>query len=241
MTDSLMSSGEFSDLSEISDIVDNTFVVTPICSVCRKNYCSRVKPVTIQPCGHTVCSQCLNTLKDYVRPEIDGNGNPIADTSRPLCPECRGTIINDTPNYSLREITSNVNIDHKTGYWEKQISRMCDVKGIKIEFSRRLRLYAKPICMRIAHDETFVNMDDDIELWTITEKQAVKIMKNALIRCISRTNDDIDILCKWVGILSFTKGVERHLLQFFLEWYEQRKFLKEIKGLWIMDVITHPL
>ncbi len=238
MNDSLLSSGELS-LSEISDDGAEKIVVTPICPVCRKNYSDKIKPMTLQPCGHGICSICLNTLKDYVTPEVDENGNPLTDEALAKCPTCRRSIVYDRPNFDLREITCNVNMDHVNGYWERQIHQMCEMKGLHINFSRKLRRYAKPICMRIAFDETFVNITDIPSLWSSNEISAVRIMKNALIRCVS--DDDLDVLCKWIGVLSFTKHVERYLLTFFLEWYDHRDFLKEMNGMWIMDVITHPV
>ena len=239
MTDRLMSSGEISDLSELSD--NDKLVITPICPVCRKNYSDKVKPMIMQPCGHGICSICLNTLKDYVTPDIDDRGNPIVGETPAKCPSCRKPIISETPNYDLREITANVNLDHVSGYWEKQIAQMCELKGIQIKFSRFVRKYAKPICMRMAYNETFVNMIDGPALWTKSERGAVLIMKNCLIRCVNNTNDELDTLCKWIGVLAFTKSVERYFIQFFLEWYEHKEFLQEMDGVWIMDVITHPV
>ena len=72
MTDSLLSSGEFSDLSEMSDTTD-TITITPLCPICRKNYCDKVKPITLQPCGHGICSTCYSTLKDYAM-QVDEDG-----------------------------------------------------------------------------------------------------------------------------------------------------------------------
>ena len=241
MDEPLYSSTELSDISDLSDHGNDKMTVTPICPVCRKNYSDKVKPMVLQPCGHGICNICLSTMKDYVEEDLDDNGNPVLGESRIKCPTCRITIVHERPNYDLREITANVNIDHLDGYWEKQIFRMCEVKGVKIKFSKGVRMYAKPICMRIAYDETFVNMTDGPTLWTTNEKDAVLVMKNALIRCAINTGDDIDVLCKWIGVLSFTKHVQRYFLAFFLEWYEHRDFLKEMNGVWIMDVITHPV
>jgi len=237
MTDSLLSSGEFSDLSEMSDTTD-TITITPLCPICRKNYCDKVKPITLQPCGHGICSTCYSTLKDYAM-QVDEDGRPVETPVK--CPRCRKDIVHERPNYDLREITANVNIDHKTGYWEKQILKLCDSKGYKVVFNRKIRKYAKPICMRIVYDETFVHMTDQISLWTEVERAAVISIKNALIQSINNTDDPIDVLCKWIGVLSFTKPVEAHLLQFFLEWYEHKDFLSEMDGAWIMDVITVPV
>ena len=177
MTDSLLSSGELSDLS---DNGIEKITITPICPVCRKNYSDKVKPISIQPCGHGICSICLNTLKEYVTHEVDENGNPTLEETPVKCPTCRQTIIHHRPNFDLREITRNVNIDHISGYWERQIIQMCELKGIRIKFSKAVRKYAKPICMRIAYNDTFVKMTDTPVLWTASERGAVMIMKNSL-------------------------------------------------------------
>lgn len=238
MTDSLLSSGE---LSDISDNGIEKITITPICPVCRKNYSDKVKPMVLQPCGHGICSICLTTLKEYVTQEVDENGNPTLEETPAKCPTCRQSIVHHRPNFDLREITRNVNMDHVSGYWEKQIIQMCELKGVRIKFSKAVRKYAKPICMRIAYNETFVKMIDAPALWTTSERGAVMIMKNSLIRCVNNTGDELDTLCKWIGVLSFTKQVERYFIHFFLEWYEHKEFLMDVDGAWIMDVITHPV
>ena len=149
MSETLLSSGDF---SELSDIVDDNMVVTPKCPICQRNYTQRIKPMSLQPCGHGVCTKCLKELKDRIN-NTDSEGYPMD----PLCPLCRVPIVHDCPNYDLREITSNVNHDYKVGYWEKHISEMSQLNGRNITFSRELRPYAKVICVRIAFDEVLVH------------------------------------------------------------------------------------
>ena len=218
----------------------DNILVTPICPVCRINYSEKVRPVILQPCGHGMCKACLTSLKEYAC-DITNEGDTVRDRLMPVCPVCRTSISADTPNYDLREITSNVHMDHLKGYWEKQIVNLCELKGIKITFSDRIRPYAKPICMRIVYNDTFVTMTGSPDLWSNEEKAAIMLMKNAFVKCVSTVDDSIDNVCKWIGVLAFTKQVERYFLTFFLEWYEHREFLEELDGKWIMDIITHPV
>ena len=48
-------------------------------------------------------------------------------------------------------------------------------------------------------------MTDGPTLWTTNEKDAVLVMKNALIRCAINTGDDIDVLCGSVSCRSRSK------------------------------------
>lgn len=232
MTDSLISSADFSDLS---DMVDDLIVSTPVCPICRNNFSRRVKPMTVQPCGHSLCSSCLTELDSHI--QLDEDGRPIPSK----CPTCRGAIEKSTPNWSLREITCNVNNDQVTGFWEKQIIGLDIAKGRKIAFSREMRPYAKVICMRIAYDEVIVNIKLGPGDWTREQIEAMQSIKNGFIKAVNRTNDDMDVIFKWIGILAFPIVVETYLLKFFVQWYDNKEFLEEIGGMWLMDVITHPV
>ena len=231
MSETLLSSA---DLSDMSDIMDDVIIITPKCPVCRMHYSVRIKPVVFQPCGHGSCRGCFNELSSRVA-ITDG----VPDD--PKCPICRDAIIHTTPNFSLREITSNVNNDHNTGYWEKQITNIDKLRGMRIHFSRKLRAYSKVICIRIAYDDIIIKIKFQPKDWNADECDAIQRIKNALIRSLNKTGDEIDILYRWIGILAFPIAVENYLLKFFLQWYDNKEFLESIDGLWLMDVITHPV
>ena len=74
MTNSLLSSGEFSDLSEMSNTTD-TITITHVSNMLKELH-DKVKPITLQPCGHGICSTCCNTLKDYAM-QVDEDGRPV--------------------------------------------------------------------------------------------------------------------------------------------------------------------
>jgi hypothetical protein len=232
MSESLLSSADFSDLS---DMEDNTVVVTPPCPICRVRYSSRVKPVTLQPCGHGCCRKCLTELS--VRVQIDEYGVPV----EPKCPLCREPIAKDTPNFALREITSNVNNDQKVGFWEKQIMQLDTITGRKISFSREMRSYAKVVCLRIAYDDVIIGIKLESKAWNNAEVEAIQAIQNGIIHVLLKTDDEMDVLCKWIGLLAFPIVVETYLLKYFIQWYDNKDFLQSIEGLWLMDVITHPV
>ena len=225
--DDLLGSGEFSELSSID--VDNV-VVTPSCPVCQKYYSVRVKPVTIQPCGHGICIHCMETLDD-----ISHSGD------LPLCPLCREAIIRTKPNYDLREVTNNVSAYERCGFWEKQICNMQKLQGRKIAFSRELRLYSKPICIRLAYDDVIANIRDAHINWTHDERDAIGVLKNALAHAVLQSDDDMEVVSSWIGVLSLPTVVETHLIKFFLQWFHSKHFLHELDGVWLLDVLTHPV
>lgn len=233
MTESLLSSSEFSDVLED----DNTIVVTPVCPICQKNYSETVHPMVLQPCGHGLCKICLLSLREHSENQYDEDGEEICAK----CPQCREEIIEEKPNYDLREITQNVRVNNRLGYWEKQILDLSCMSGRKIFFSEELKPYSKIICVRLAFDEVFVNMKMPPSSWTRPERSAMLSMKNALIKSITKTNERLTVICKWIGLLAFPKDIETYFLKFFLQWYEYKNFLDKIDGAWLLDVLTHPV
>eukprot|EP00942_MAST-04A_sp_MAST-4A-sp1_P007869 g7869.t1 len=201
MTDSLISSADFSDLS---DMVDDLIVSTPVCPICRNNFSRRVKPMTVQPCGHSLCSSCLTELDSHI--QLDEDGRPIPSK----CPTCRGAIEKSTPNWSLREITCNVNNDQVTGFWEKQIIGLDIAKGRKIAFSREMRPYAKVICMRIAYDEVIVNIKLGPGDWT---REQIEAMQVSNLPKTSLHETDVKFISETVKVVSAIDGANEMKLR----------------------------
>lgn len=224
--DDLLSSGDFSELTA----VDDSTVITPQCPICHRQYTQRVKPITMQPCGHGVCSSCSEKLE--IHATLD---------SPAMCPLCRETIEAVKPNWDLREITNNVNTDMKYGFWEKQIRNMHVFRGKTIEFSKEIRNYAKSICIRLAYDDVFVNMKTPSSAWTNVESMAMSAMKNALTDCALQSGDTVDIVVMWIGILSFPSTIEDYIIRFSLKWFESKEFLEQLNGVWLLSAITQPV
>jgi hypothetical protein len=233
MTESLVSSSDFSDILED----DNTIVVTPLCPICQKNYSENVEPMILQPCCHGLCKICLRTLKNHANDQFDDVGEVVC----PKCPICRGEILEDHPNYDLREITENIRVNDRLGYWEKQILDLSCMSGRKIFFSDQLKPYSKIICIRLAFDDIFVNMKMPPSLWTRQEKSAVLSMKNGIVKTIVKTDEKMTIICKWLGLLAFPIDIETYFLKYFMQWYEYKEFLDKVDGTWLLDVLTHPV
>ena len=223
-----MSAVELESSSEFEHIIeeDDSIVVTPLCPICQKNYNERIKPMSLHPCGHGVCIKCLAQLRVH--------------ESVPKCPLCRLPIEGESANWDLREITENVPTKMH-GYWEKNIMELSCIGGRRIQFSIEMKQYAKPICIRLAFDEIFARMTSSVDLLTSEEKTAVLSMKNALIRSASRTGDDMETLCKWISVFAFPEPLENYFIKFFMQWYENKSFLDDIGGGWLMDVMTHPV
>ncbi len=213
----------------IVDTIVNTIVNTPLCPVCRNNYSDKVKPNVLQPCGHGMCSECLDLLKDY------------SETKSVQCPICRRRAVVFVPNYDLLSITSNVNNDHVTGYWEGELLKHCKTRGLKITLTSEVEKYARALCIRILYDDIFLHILDDVALWTAKEREAVILVKNAFVRIVRLTGDPFSRLAEWINVLSFTKVVEVYLLSFFTNWFENKKFLEKRKCMWLMDALTFPV
>ena len=61
------------------------------CKICFESYDSnRRPPVTLIPCGHSLCGHCLNAIR-YA-------------SAAPTCPHCRCEIFDSKPNYDLIEV-----------------------------------------------------------------------------------------------------------------------------------------
>ena len=71
--------------------------------------------------------------------------------------------------------------------------------------------------------------------------EAIQAIQNGIIHVLLKTDDEMDVLCKWIGLLAFPIVVETYLLKYFIQWYDNKDFLQSIEGLWLMDVITHPV
>lgn len=222
----LLSSGELSELST----QDKYAVSTPSCPICHKQYNYRCKPMTLQPCGHGLCMSCLEVLK------ANSSLDEVA-----LCPLCRDPILTEKPNWDLREITNNVNHDQKTGFWENQILKMHCLRGRKVSFTKELRLYSKPICVRLAYEETFISMKRTSASWTEVEMAAMSEMKNAMVRSVLLADDNLDTALMWINILSFPTCVESYLVKFFMKWFDSKDFLEELDGVWLLDTMTQPV
>ena len=224
--DPFNSSGELSELTNAEDIN----VVTPTCPICHQHYTCRVKPVTIQPCGHGVCNTCVDKLEEHG--SLD---NPS------LCPLCRGPIESIKPNFDLREITNNINVDSKLGFWESQIKKMTNVQGKKISFSREMRFYSKAICIRLAYDDTFSSMKMPSSVWSSEDMNAIRAMKNALTEAALMSDDNVDVVVLWLSILAFPIPVEDYLIRFILKWFESKEYLDQLNGTWLLSVLTQPV
>ena len=65
------------------------------CKICFENYNSNHQPVTLMPCGHSICLPCLQSL-EYAH-------------SFAVCPHCRCEIFCSKPNYDLIEVLEHQN------------------------------------------------------------------------------------------------------------------------------------
>jgi len=105
------------------------------CKVCYEKYTKEErKPLTLMPCGHSLCELCLSELKKQV----------IV-----FCPSCRNPVCSDKPNYDLIDMldlkdknTEMTKIDIKKSInkqlkeFKDQFNQFCTISRSKMQESR---------------------------------------------------------------------------------------------------------
>lgn len=195
---------------------------TPTCSICLKNYNKDVRPVSLQPCGHGICTTCIANLE--LRDELA------------KCPLCRKTIEGHTPNWDLRTMCDNVEADPT--YWGRRLMEVVQLPGSQIEISDEIRPFCKLICTRIIYGNTLKYIDPDSEHWNESEQECVEKLLRIFSRCINKNNVDIEESFKWIKALNFEMNLENYIFQKIINFYEVKQFLDEKKASWIIDALS---
>lgn len=195
---------------------------TPTCSICLKNYNKDVQPINLHPCGHGICTICLQTLQ--LRDELA------------KCPLCREIIEGSSPNWDLRTMCDNIESDPT--YWGRRLLEVVNLPGTEIEISDQIRPFCKLICTRIIYSSTFKYIVTEPENWNESEQNCVEKFLKTFSKCINKNNIDIDEAFKWIKALNFEKHLEIYIFQKIANFYEIKLFLDEKKASWIIDALS---
>ena len=102
----------------------------PLCPVCQNNYNTVLVPRVIHPCGHGICSQCLDKY-------VSRGGE--------TCPICRTDIVNTCVNYDLRSMCKAPEDD-----WKVDIHRILGrhMPGHDVELHDGLKIMSPMLRLR---------------------------------------------------------------------------------------------
>ncbi len=174
--------------------------------------------MTIQPCGHGNCEDCLRR---------------ISNSDAANCPLCRTPILKYVPNYDLIEITEKVNRD--TSYWGRRLMETVNIPGETIQISDSIKPYCKLLCYRLAISNVLKAIDTTM---TLEEYEEVDKMKNIFTRCLHKTNANIEDAFTWLKVLNLPLSVHAYLVEEIAEWYDIKYFLEKNEAVWIMHALS---
>ena len=75
-------------------------------------------------------------------------------------------------------------------------------------------------------------------LWTIDEKQKVRMLSNTFIKALLRSDIDSKEALNWITVLNVPTNVENVLLANVHKFYKAKQFLTEIDGEWLLDAFS---
>ena len=90
-------------------LIGNIKMVLPICPICQKQYSLQTLPIVLVPCGHGVCESCQDEC----------NRREILE-----CSLCRELVASWTPNYDLRAMVKQEEVD-----WKEKVTVQAGVRG----------------------------------------------------------------------------------------------------------------
>ena len=197
-------------------------ICTPICPICLKNYSKECTPVSLQPCGHGICTICISNLE--LRDEC------------PNCPVCRTPIEGHAPNFDLKTMCDDVEIDPT--YWGRRLVEVIHLPNQTIEISDEIRPFCKLLCYRIAYSDYLNDMSNDTISWSHEDKEKVQKIIKVFSRCIKKNNIEIENAFKWIKVLNFKTAIENYIVNKILNFYEIKEFLEEKNASWIIDALS---
>lgn len=201
-------------------------IITPSCPICLKNYSCTVIPKMFFPCGHGACSKCMIQYKEHKEDE------------ELTCPLCRQEIKAEFENYELQEITNKVNTD-ELSYWSRRLVEAVELPGVSITINDQIKSMSKSLFTRLVYKDEIRMLENAEEiLWTIDEKQKVKMLSNTFIKALLRSDMESKEALNWITVLNVPTNVENVLLANVHKFYKAKQFLTEIDGEWLLDAFS---
>ena len=189
------------------------YTVLPKCPVCLKRYSKEVRPLSLQPCSHGICEECLRNYRS------------VQDDVR--CPKCREVIIEEKPNYDLIEMIPEAEYN-----WSQQLVDIYDKEGVTLHVHDQVDVFSKVLLQRLLHTkeiDTFSDVD--------TNKYIINQMKKDLKQCIVASDIPFDEFLNWIDIMALPVTLEHIIIKFIIKIYKQKDFLKEMDAEWILEIM----
>jgi len=177
-------------------LIGNIKMVLPICPICQKQYSLQTLPIVLVPCGHGVCESCQDEC----------NRREILE-----CSLCRELVASWTPNYDLRAMVKQEEVDWK----EKLMSSMDFLAGEEIEIDDELKEVAPLLMLKAKNTQSIIR-------------------QRRVIAEMARCMDPNDIF-EWISVLQFSN--EKDLLPVVSKLIDDKIFLESKKALWVLKLV----
>lgn len=201
-----------------------TYIVLPKCPICLCRYSTEKKPMTMQPCGHGICKECLGAYRD--RNEED---------EEITCPTCREVIIEEKPNYDMIDLMPD---EYETRIWSQKLVDNFERAGIAVVVTPKVEVMSKLLVTRVINDDIIQSIGRmQKDEWSDSEIRLVRGLKQEFTDCINVLEMNFREASKWIQVLSLPPLFENYFITHVLTVFENKSFLKEMDAEWLMDLI----
>lgn len=209
----------------VNDMSTRTYIVLPKCPVCLNRYSAEVKAMTLQPCGHGMCLECLEQYRD-----TRGDNEEIS------CPKCREVIIEEKPNYDMIELMPD---EYETRIWSQKLVDNFERAGIAVVVTPKIEIMSKLLVTRVINDDMIQSIGQRMKKdeWSDSEVRLVRGLKQEFADCINVLEMDFREASKWIQVLSLPPLFENYFITQVLTMFENKSFLGEMDAEWLLDLI----
>jgi hypothetical protein len=200
-----------------------TYIILPKCPVCYERYSNTVKPMTLQPCGHGMCHECLEHYREAREEEL-------------TCPKCREIIIEEKPNYDMIDTMPD---DFETRIWSQKLVDNFERAGVTVVVTPKIEVMSKLLVTRVINDDIIQSLGGKInkQEWSDAEIMMVRGLKQEFSDCINVLEMDFREASNWIQVLSLPPFFENYFITQTIAVFENRNFLKGMDAMWLLDLI----
>ena len=124
-------------------------------------------------------------------------------------------------------------------YWSRRLTEAVDLPGVSITINDQIKSMSKTLFTRLVYKDEIRMLENAEEiLWTIDEKQKVRMLSNTFIKALLRSDIESKEALNWITVLNVPTNVENVLLANVHKFYKAKKFLTEIDGEWLLDAFS---
>ena len=196
-------------------------VVLPKCPVCQNRYSRIVKPMTMHPCNHGCCENCIEAYRD----------NSLEDIK---CPICREVVIEEKPNFDLIDMIPD---SRDNSYWGKKLLECYDSTGATLHIHEDVEMFAKTILSRILHHSQLQKMSRDKRNWSEEDRKILCTLKGNFRECILLSECTFEQATRWLQVMDFPKHIENYLMSNLMTLFEMKDFLGPMDAEWVLELI----